>query len=174
MLSFDAGLGPRDLQHWSRRRVIASLLLVAASSACTHVETTRAPLVLFVCEFGTVKSAVSREVFRRRAAERKIAAEAFSRGLTVEDHSSPVLQRMLAADGIDPKSDPAAPLTAADWQRADILVWFNPLPPQVRHPDMRDWSDLPSFNDRYTIARPLLERRINMLLDELASPRRQN
>ena len=173
MLLFDPTNPSNVLQHWSRRRVMAAVLAVAASSACTHVETTRAPLVLFVCEFGTVKSAVSREVFRRRAAERKIAAAAFSRGLTVEDHASPVLQRMLAADGIDPKSDPAAPLTAADWQRADILVWFNPLPPQVRHPDMRDWSDLPSFNDRYTIARPLLERRIDLLLDELASPRRK-
>lgn len=173
MLLVDAGLGASDPQVWSRRRVIASVLLVAASSACTHLKATRAPLVLFVCEFGTVKSAVSREVFRRRAAERKIAAAAFSRGLTAEDHASPALQRMLAAEGIDPKSDPATSLTAADWQRADILIWFNPLPPQVRHRDMRDWSDLPSFNDSYTIARPLLERRIDLLLDELARPRHQ-
>ena len=174
MLPFDAGLGPRDLQHWSRRRVIASLLGIVASSACAHSVVSRAPIVLFVCQAGTAKSAITREIFRRRALERKIAVTTISRGLVIEDHVSPRLKQQLAEDGIDPGADPYQVLTAQDWMRADILVWFNPLPPEVKHTAMRDWSDLPSFNDRYTIARPLLEKRIDLLLDELASPRHQN
>ncbi len=157
-----------DPQLWSRRRAMSALLLVAASSACTHTGASRTPIVLFVCQAGTAKSAISREIFRRRASERKIAVTAFSRGLVIEDHVSPALKQQLAADGIDPSADPYQVLTAQDWQRADILIWFNPLPPAVNHPAMRDWSDLPSFNDSFAIARPILDRRIDALLDELS------
>ena len=153
---------------WSRRQAVTGLLLAAASSACVHRRAGREPIVLFVCQAGTAKSAITREIFRRRAATRNIAVTAFSRGLVIEDHVSPGLKLQLAADGIDPGADPYQVLTEQDWQRADILVWFNPLPTEVKHRNMRDWSDLPSFNDSFAIARPILDRRIDALLDELA------
>ena len=174
MRLFDPTIVSIDPQLWSRRRAMSALLLVAASSACTHRGTDRKPIVLFVCQAGTAKSAITREIFRRRASQRKIAVTAFSRGLVIEDHVSPGLKQQLAADGIVPDVDPYQVLTAQDWQRADILIWFNPLPPEVKHPDRRDWSDLPSFNDSFAIARPILDRRIDTLLDELSRrhPRR--
>ena len=158
-------------QLWSRRQAVTGLLLAAASSACAHRRAGREPIALFVCQAGTAKSAITREIFRRRAATRNIAVTAFSRGLVIEDHVSPGLKMQLAADGIDPGADPYQVLTEQDWQRADILVWFNPLPPEVKHRNVRDWSDLPSFNDSFAIARPILDRRIDMLLDELAHRR---
>lgn len=149
--------------------MIGSLLAACASPGLAHAITAHTPSVLFVCQFGTVKSAISREVFRRRAAKRNIAIAAFSRGIIMEDHPlSPELLQQLGADGIDPNADPATILTAADWMRADVLIWFNSLPPEVNHSAMRDWSDLPSFNDSFALARPILERRIDALLDELS------
>lgn len=173
MRMFDPITGTFDPQLWSRRQAVSAILLAAASSACAHAATVRAPVVLFVCQAGTAKSAITREIFRRRANQRKIAAKALSRGLVIEDHVSPRLRQQLSADGIDPGVDPYQILTAQDWKRADILIWFNPLPPEVKHPAMRDWSDLPSFNDSYAAARPILDQRIDALLDEISSTGRQ-
>ena len=171
MLLFDSTNSSNVLQHWSRRRLVAALLAIAANSACAHSAVSRAPIVLFVCQAGTAKSAITREIFRRRALERNTAVTAISRGLVIEDHVSPRLKQQLAEDGIDPGADPYQVLTAQDWMRADILVWFNPLPPEVKHTAMRDWSDLPSFNDSYATVRPMLDHRIDALLDELSSRR---
>ena len=168
MRPFDPTPGMVVPPLWSRRQAVTGLLLAAASSACVHRRAGREPIVLFACQAGTAKSAITREIFRRRAATRNIAVTAFSRGLVIEDHVSPGLKMQLAADGIDPGADPYQVLTEQDWQRADILVWFNPLPTEVKHRNMRDWSDLPSFNDSFAIARPILDRRIDALLDELA------
>lgn len=167
MRVFDSAIGTGDLQLWSRRQAVFAVLLTAASTACVHSGTSKAPSVLFVCQAGTAKSPIAREIFRRRANDRGIAVSAFSRGLVIEDHVSRRLKQQLAADGINPGADPYQALTAQDWRRADILIWFNPLPPAVKHLAMRDWSDLPSFNDSYETARPILYQRIDALLDEL-------
>jgi hypothetical protein len=154
---------------WTRRRWIAAAMAGAAISGCAGSLTNRrpAPRVLFVCQFGTAKSPIAREIFRRAALNRGLAAEAWSRGLTLEDHISPRLRQTLLADGIRTDADPQAVLTTADWQRADIVVSFNPLPPGVMPADQRDWSAVPSFNDDYVSARADLDRRISALLDEL-------
>jgi hypothetical protein len=119
MRLFDPTLGILVPQLWSRRQAVSALLLVAASTACTHSSASRKPVVLFVCQAGTAKSAISREIFRRRANERKIAVTAFSRGLVIEDHVSTSLKQQLAADGINPGADPYQVLTKRDWQRVE-------------------------------------------------------
>jgi protein-tyrosine-phosphatase len=124
--------------------------------------------VLFVCQAGTAKSAIAREMFKKRAAERGISAEVFSRGIVIADHVSPELRQKLLADGIDSTAEPAMPLSPSDWALADILLNFNPLPASVEHKDARDWSDVPSVNDDYVNARALMSKRIDALLSEIA------
>jgi arsenate reductase (thioredoxin) len=123
--------------------------------------------ILFICQYGTAKSAIAREVFRQRARVRGIDARAFSRGLTLEDHISPQLRIKLQADQIDPMADLPQTLRKKDWIGADIVVAFNPLPASIKHPDVRDWSDLPSVNEHYPQARTLLDSRIDALLNEI-------
>ncbi len=162
----------------TRRRFTAALLLVTALTVtnCSSVPATQhKPKVLFVCQAGTAKSAIARELFRKRARERGVAVDVFSRGILLEDHISPELRRRLVADGIDSTAEPAQVLGAADLKAADMLIRFNPLPAGAVHPDIRDWSDVPSVNDDYADARKILDERIDKLLDEIvrASPKAQ-
>jgi Low molecular weight phosphotyrosine protein phosphatase len=154
-----------------REFTIASLLVMALTvTNCSSVPAKQdKPKILFVCQAGTAKSAIARELFRKRARERGIAVDVFSRGIILEDHISPDLRRKLVADGIDSAAEPAKVLGAADLKVADILVRFNPLPAGAVHPDIRDWSDLPSVNDDYANARNILDARIDKLLDEIVS-----
>jgi protein-tyrosine-phosphatase len=152
----------------SRRNLIGTALAVLMTSGCVGRQSRYVPVVLFVCQFGTAKSAIAREVFRAHARERRLAVNGFSRGITIEDHVTPQLRQNLAADGIDPLADKPELLTPGDWQRADIVVAFNPLPLAVPHTKVRDWTDLPSINDEYARTRALMDQRIGALLDEIA------
>ena len=152
----------------SRRVLITSVLAASLAGACASARRAPAPVVLFVCQYGTAKSATARELFRRRARQRHLAIEAFSRGLTIEDHMTPDLRRRLAADGIDPTIEPAQVLEPRDWQRATVVVAFNPLPLEVPRAKVRDWTDLPSITDDYADTRAILDRRLEALIDELA------
>jgi len=145
-------------------------LLVAAQGASSQTPRTR---VLFICQYGTVKSAIAREVFRKRARERGIAVTSFSRGITPEEHVSPALRAHLKADGIDTAHDPVRMLAVDDLQSADIVVILNPLPKGMAATNIRDWTALPSMNDAYPAARADLLRRIDVLLDTIALKHRQ-
>lgn len=134
---------------------------------------TRAPLVLFVCQAGTAKSAIARELLRRRARERGIAITAFSRGLAIEEHVSMALRLRLNAEAIDLQRDGFKVLSASDLRDADIVVSFTPLPPAYRFSRAEDWSTVPSVNDAYVVARAELDRRIEQLLDAVASSRKR-
>jgi len=156
-----------------RALLIASLLLTSGlSSGCVTQSSTKPPKILFVCQAGTAKSAIAREIFRQRAQERRIAVEVISRGIVIEDHVSPKLKQQLRADGINTTTEPAMPLQLTDWTTSDILVNFNPLPSAVVHEDARDWSDLPSVNDDYFNARAILDERIDALLTEIANKKK--
>ena len=153
----------------SRRVLITSALAASLVGACASARRGPAPVVLFVCQYGTAKSAISRELFRRRIRQRHLAIEAFSRGLTIEDHLTPDLRQRLAADGIDPEVEHAQLLQPRDWQRATVVVAFNPLPLDVPRAKVRDWTDLPSITDDYANTRAMIDRRLEALIDELAA-----
>lgn len=152
----------------SRRGLIGSLLAVSLLGACTAARRSPPPVVLFVCQYGTAKSAISRELFRRRVRQRHLAIEAFSRGLTIEDHLTPGLRQRLAGDGINTENETPQVLQPRDWQRATVVVAFNPLPLEVPREKVRDWTDLPSITDDYANTRAILDRRLEALIDELA------
>lgn len=137
-------------------------------SGCAHIAPAKRPKILFVCQAGTAKSAIAREIFKARAKERGIAVDVFSRGLKIEDHLSDALKQELIAEGIDTHAQPALTLAPADWAAADIVVNFNALPAAVVHKDIRDWSDVPSVNDDYSHARAVLDERIDALLSEIS------
>lgn len=158
-----------DKRGTERRRILAfgvsvavNLLLLPDLAAAN-----RRPLVLFICQFGTAKSAIARELLRRRAAQRNMAVAAFSRGITPEPHLADSTRARLAAEGIDLDGDAVKRLRKTDIRAADIVVTFNVLPPSLVDAKVRDWSSLPSVNDSYDLARSDLDRRIDHLLDGL-------
>jgi protein-tyrosine-phosphatase len=154
----------------SRRAFVTATLCfsgVMATGCLAKPQATR-PKILFVCQAGTAKSAIAREIFKKRAKERGIDVDVFSRGIVVEDHISPELRKKLIADGINTNAEAATSLKPADWATAEILVNFNPLPASVKHKDVRDWTDVPSVNDDYAKARALMNERIDALLSDIA------
>ena len=151
----------------SRRALMLSALAASLLGACASPRRNAQSVVLFVCQFGTAKSAIARELFRRRVAQRHLAITAFSRGLTIEDHLTPQLRQRLADDGINPEFDRPQVLGLRDWQRATVIVAFNPLPAAVPRAKIRDWTDLPSITDDYANTRAILDRRLEALIDEL-------
>ena len=152
----------------SRRVLIVSALAASLVGACASARRTTVPVVLFVCQYGTAKSAIARELFRRRVRQRHLVIEAFSRGLTIEDHMTPQLRQRLASDGINTELETPQVLAPRDWQRASVVVAFNPLPAAVPLAKVRDWTDLPSITDDYAKTRAILDRRLEALIDELA------
>ena len=151
----------------SRRSFMVSALALSLVPAAVVARSRPVPVVLFVCQYGTAKSAIARELFRRRVAQRHLALSAFSRGLTIEDHMTPDLRQRLAADGIDTELEKPQVLMPRDWQRASVVVAFNPLPLEVPREKVRDWTDLPSITDDYASTRAMLDRRLEALIDEL-------
>ncbi len=150
----------------NRRAILAMSGMLMAAPVLGRAAP-RPPVVLFVCEFGTAKSAIARELFRKRARERGIAVTAFSRGLKIEDHISPSLKQRLDAEGIDSRRNGFAVLASKDVRAADIVVTFATLPAGYRPHTLFDWAALPSVNDAYPTARADLDRRIDGLLDAI-------
>lgn len=167
MTPFDQPNQTPKLAIVGRRDLLGSLLMVPfIASGCVMDRRSRVATILFVCEFGTAKSAISREIMRARARERGLTINVNSRGLKVEDHLTAELRTRLARDGIDPTRETPRVLRPADWQSADIVVAFNTLPGSVPRSKIRDWTDLPSIVSDYDRARSILDRRIDVLLDE--------
>jgi protein-tyrosine-phosphatase len=125
--------------------------------------------VPFICQAGTVKSPVARELFRRRAAERGVGVAVQSRGIAPEDHMTDKLLAAARADGIDPKSEPAQALTLEDLRAADIIIYFNRPAEASGFPEALDWTDVPSMNDDYPETRAMILERSEAILERLAS-----
>ncbi|MFL5297097.1 MAG: hypothetical protein ACJ798_12020 [Phenylobacterium sp.] len=146
-----------------RRHVLGALGAFAAAPAIAACPPAR---VLFVCQFGTVKSPFARELLRRRARERGLAVSVSARGLTPADHATTAFLASARADGVDPRAEQVRRLEPRDLAQADVVVSFEP-PQPAGLPGARDWSDTPSFGD-YPAARRNVLARIEALLDEIA------
>lgn len=152
----------------SRRTAIlsAAALLIAAK-----LPGGRTPRVLFVCQKGTVKSPIARELLREQAKARGVSVKVQSRGVAPAEGASPEVAAALVRDGIKVKRDPLRALSKADAAWANVVVFFDPLPIEVTGKDLRDWRDTPSVNQHYAEALAQMRSRIAALLDELEPPR---
>ena len=160
------------MRSLDRRLLLFGAVILAFTPALASAAvTSRSPHILLVCQFGTVKSPIARELLKRRAAERHIAIEATARGITPQQHITPELLSRLTKDGINPAAEPLRKLGQQDIARADLVIAFDKLPVDYHPRRLEDWTDLPSMVNDYDHARAVLDSRIDKLLDRL-SPRR--
>src|SRR5436190_3664077 len=100
---------------FDRRSLLIAAFLAAILPRGTWASPSlRTPRILLVCQFGTVKSPVARELLKRRAAQRGIQLAVTSRGITPQDHITPDLMKRLAADDINPAAQPLRKLSKRD------------------------------------------------------------
>jgi protein-tyrosine-phosphatase len=156
----------------SRRWLLGAIIAISGGVVAKSPDR-KISRVLFVCQAGTVKSPIARELFRKKAVKRGIRIKSFSRGVAVEDHVTPELRQRLVADGIETRTELAQQLSSGDLKRADIVIGFNPLPAEVRALDIRDWTDVPSVVNDYDNALAVMNSRIDLLLDELEAGSRK-
>lgn len=142
----------------------APTIALAKSPACGP-----APQVLFVCEAGTVNSAIARELFRARAAEAGLEVRVTSRGLHPEDHLTPAVAAQLRAGGVDPAREPAKALAETDVAAASIVIAFNAAAADPRLRSARRWG-VPSWGADYATAKAAMDSQIDKLVAELNVP----
>jgi hypothetical protein len=147
-----------------RRAFVASLGATLSMPLVAAPLTPSAPRILFVCQFGTVKSAIARELLKRRAAERHVTLAVTSRGITPEKHLPAAIKNKLQREHIDPAAQPLRKLSQADLDAADRVIIFDKLPAGLRAGAIEDWTDLPSIVNDYAEARAALDRRIDALV----------
>lgn len=143
-----------------------ALAAVGARAGCPPLR------VLFVCPAGSVKSAIARESFRRRAADQGVAVSVSSRGVHPEDHVSPALAAKLKRDGIDPAAEPLRGLAPADIAQADLVIAFDEAADEPSLRAARAWKT-PSWNTDYAAAKADLDGRLALLLTEVRTRSRQ-
>jgi protein-tyrosine-phosphatase len=155
---------------WLDRRslLFGTAAFAFAPGLATAAVTSPTPQILLVCQFGTVKSPIARELLKRRAAERHIPLRISARGITPQQHITPELLGRLAKDGINPAAEPLRKLGKKDIAAADLVIAFDRLPTEYRPRRLEDWSDLPSMLNDYDHARADLDARIDGLLSRLS------
>ena len=151
----------------SRRVLLGGLGALALPMPGWAAKPCRVTRVLFVCQKGSVKSAIAREELRREVKVRGLAVEVQSRGISPANDISPGLATHLKAEGINPLADPIRRFTKADAERSDLTIAFDEAvsAPGLEH--ARKWHS-PSWNDDYANAKAVMDSRIPALADELA------
>ena len=140
--------------------IAAALLATVAAPA--------APVV-FVCEHGTVKSVIAAEIFNKRAAERKLAFRAVSRGVAPDAGIPEGVAAKLAGDGYDVAGFTPKALDKGDVAGAPHVVAIGVDPPLLAGAKrVSRWTDIPPASTRYAEARDAMATRIEALLDTLA------
>ena len=131
--------------------------------------------VLFVCEHGSVKSAMAALMLDRIAAERGLPVRGMSRGIAVTDGAMPdAIAGALAADGIDGTGFEAQPLRQRDIDEAALVVLIGvQLPPSLQ-PNARpfwSWSDVPAATQDYAAARAAILEHLEVIAEGFETPR---
>jgi protein-tyrosine-phosphatase len=122
--------------------------------------------VLFVCQAGSVKSAIAREALKRLAATDGVTVSVSSRGVAPEDHLSPALAANLKRDGLDPKAEPLRKLAQLDVSEADLVIAFEGAADEPMLRLARSWQT-PSWNEQYAAAKADLDERLSALMAEI-------
>lgn len=123
--------------------------------------------VLFVCEHGSAKSVVAAAHFNRLASERGLDARAISRGTDPDAAAHPAAIAGLAADGLQPGSQPR-PLEQNDLDMALRVITFAELPPPFAAPaGVVVWS-VPPVSEDYEQSREAILQRLELLVADLA------
>jgi arsenate reductase (thioredoxin) len=148
---------------------LASALALLVACGGRPGDAAREGGVLFVCEHGSAKSVIAAALFNARAAARKVALRAESRGVEPDPVLMPAAVTGLRADGLVPGQATPLAIRRADVQRASLVIAFDPLPPDLTAGARVVLWNVPPVSVDYAASRDAMASRIDALLDELAA-----
>jgi arsenate reductase len=124
-----------------------------------------APLVVFVCEYGSKKSVLAAAYFNHLAQEHGLRARAVARGLNPDPVVPPGIRASLAGEGIDVGDSPPARLEPEEIESAQRVVSFaESVGVDARKLD--DWSDVPPMSDDFEGVRAEIRRRVEQMVQD--------
>jgi protein-tyrosine-phosphatase len=143
----------------------------AGAQSRTATDTHEPGEVVFVCEHGSVKSLVAMEHFNRKARERGLPYHAVARGIVPERAVPEAVQAGLRTDGFETSDFLPQSLTASDVDHAVLVVSFDQDITKVVAGKARHlaWDNLPGVLADYPRGRAAIVKRVDSLVDELAS-----
>jgi arsenate reductase len=121
------------------------------------------PLVVFVCEHGTVKSVVAAALFNELASQRGVSIRAIARGTDPDAGIPQPVRDGMKAEGlkVDQRFTPTV-FSALDFRDGSRVVVFD-VPMPSAHQIQR-WDGLPAFSDGYAAASLAIRQRVEELL----------
>ena len=151
----------------TRVLIVALFLVGPAATLLAQPTEPKPPLVVFVCEHGSVKSVVAAALFNELASQRGVSIRAISRGTDPDSGIPQPVRDGMKAEGlkVDQHFTPT-PFSALDFRDASRVVVFD-VPMPSAHQIQR-WDGLPPFSDGYTAASLAIRHRVEALLRSMA------
>jgi arsenate reductase len=130
--------------------------------------------VLFMCPHGAAKSVLASAYFQRAAKERGLNVHVVSAGTDPDARVSATVASHLEKNGYElPVSTPRR-VSAADIEKADIVVSIGCDPRDLPSPThtLLKWDDVPSTTEDFSGADATIRQRVLELVDELVRKHR--
>ena len=153
--------------------LVAAILLPAASigqDSKEEIASSKAPMILFVCEHGAAKSVIAAAYFDKLAKERGLNYRAVFRGTNPDPTLALAAERGLKEDGINTHGWKPELVTKKDLVAASEIVTLGcDLPGKdAVSGKITEWNDVPSVSQDYQVARDDIVKRVQSLVDDLA------
>lgn len=153
--------------------LIALILCTTASSQQSKFENQIRPdtrNIVFVCEHGAALSVVAAAYFNKLAQEQHLNWHGVARGVTPQEDLSVSAAAGLKKDGVTTEVVKPQAVTQQDFNRADYVVTFLPLPGNLKlKTPLEEWYDVQWTPNDYDKARDGILKHIEGLLPKLKS-----
>ena len=152
--------------------LVIAALLSAAPLADAQPTSAQGPVVLFMCPHGAAKSLMASAYFQKLAKERGLNVRVDSAGTDPDQELSKGVVARLRKDGYAIPIDKPRAATAADMQRADIVISMGCDLSKLPAPKgaVRQWN-VPDFSANFDAAEQSIRDQVIKLVDELAARR---
>ena len=128
-----------------------------------------APMVVFVCEYGSKKSVLAAAYFNQLAAEHGVRTRAVARGLNPDPTVPAAIRDTLARDGIELDDSPPARMTDSELASAERVVSFAESVDAAAE-KLDDWSEVPPLSEDFDGVRAEIRARVARLFGAAGRP----
>jgi arsenate reductase len=134
------------------------------------------PTILFICEHGAAKSVIAAAYFDKLAKERGLKYRAAFRGTNPDPTLAVAAVKGLKEDGIETHGSKPRIVTEGDLGAASMIITMGCALPgkDAVAGKVTEWDGIPSVSENYQAARDDILKRVQSLVDDLATRKNRN